>query len=959
MTASIKRIGGGGGGGAGAAGGAAAMADYYEGEVRRDLTGRTALARGASKTADEYRMADPAAPLARWWSAAGRLAPDGAPILPGQLRNALDGTGLDGAKLVQGAARNARVGGWDVTFSAPKDVSVLYAAADPATRRALLEDVAASAKAGLRALHGQGVFETRRGKGGAVRQVAADVAAAVFPQATSRAGDPQLHAHAVVVNAALRADGTTGALDPQKLYPWKTFAGAVFRAELAHRLERRGLAVEPDEGQAFRIAGAPRALAEAWSARRGQVLAGASGADGMDGEAKRKARERAARRTRSAKDAVPADADLDARWAADMVRHGLAPEGVWRSAREAAERHRRPERSAGEAGLEEALERRSVATERELRRLVAEAAQTRGGGGAAGAEAEADRLLAAGGPLLELGRTRDGERVFSTRVVLERERRMLLDATERRAEAGPFRAEAVEAALAARPTLAEEQIAAVRHAAGRGGVAAVEGLAGAGKSFALGALADAARGSGARVAALAPSWQAAEVVGGDTGAPARALQGFVRELERGEARLGRGDVVVLDEAGMAGSRDVASLLAHARGAGAKVVLSGDRGQLRSVEPGAAFAAIADAIGVSRLAEVRRQELHGWQREASAAFGAGDAVEGLARYDAKGRVVYAADTGAAIRRAADAWEANRKAHPGASRLVLAARNAEVHALNAELRARALAAGDLGAEAITLRTLHAGGRRGARGEAREMEVRTGDRVAVGARLDAKGVLPNDTATVLGFARGADPALRLRLDRTGGEVALRASELAPPAARKGREAAERPLPALQHAYAQTVHKSQARTVDYAIVFGGAGLDARRAYVALTRHRRDAVVVADAGAVGERLAAGGIGATADEVRQGFLRAARSPDDKANAADFVADRAAWLRTGDPRALSDAPRLSRLRYAMERAAETAARARRAVAERLRAMGHGRETARTEVEHAAARDRGGRGHTLGR
>ena len=53
-----------------------------------------------------------------------------------------------------------------------------------------------------------------------------------------------------------------------------------------------------------------------------------------------------------------------------------------------------------------------------------------------------------------------------------------------------------------------------------------------------------------------------------------------------------------------------------------------------------FAAVADAIGASRLAEVRRQGLHGWQREASAAFGAGDAVEGPARYDAKGRVVYA-------------------------------------------------------------------------------------------------------------------------------------------------------------------------------------------------------------------------------------------------------------------------------------------------------------------------------
>lgn len=153
---SVKRIGGGGSGSAAAA----AMAQYYEGEVRRDLSDRMAMARANAKAADEYRMGDPSAPLARWWSAEGKLAPDGAPIIPGQLRDGLNGIGLDGAKMVQDAARNTRVGGWDLTFSAPADLKALYAAADPATRRAMLEDVAEAAKAGLRALHEQGVFET-------------------------------------------------------------------------------------------------------------------------------------------------------------------------------------------------------------------------------------------------------------------------------------------------------------------------------------------------------------------------------------------------------------------------------------------------------------------------------------------------------------------------------------------------------------------------------------------------------------------------------------------------------------------------------------------------------------------------------------------------------------------------------------------------------------------------------
>ena len=853
---------------------------------------------------------------------------------------------------MQSSTKNGRVGGWDVTFSAPKDVSVLFAAADPDARRAMLEDARRAAAAALRALHEQGVFETRRGKGGAGREVSADVMAALFPQATSRAGQPQIHCHGVVINAGLRHDGTTGALHSEQLHRWKTFAGAIFRAELAAGLERRGFAVEAD-GQAFRVVGVSRELAEAWSSRRKQIERATAGSAEADGKTRRLAKERAALASRRAKETVPREADLDGRWRADMERLGLSPERVLRDAREAAKSHERPDMGAGQAALSEALRRRSVTTEREWRRLVAEATQTRGGGAAA-AKAEADRLVSRGG-LLDLGRTAAGERVFTTRAVLERERRMLLDALERRAEASPIGADAVEGAIARRPTLSDEQAAAVRHAAGKGGVVAVEGFAGAGKSFALGAFTEAARESGAEVVGLAPSWQAARVLGKDTGLPARALQGFVGELERGDTRLEQRSVVVLDEAGMASTADVAKLLAHARDTGAKVVLSGDRGQLRSVEPGASFQAIADAIGVSRMEHVRRQEI-GWQREAGVAFGRGDAVDGLARYEAKGRVLFAEDAEAAVKRLGDAWEANRRKHPGADVAVLAATNDQVNALNAELRGRAMAAGELGAEAVTVRTLHAGGRKG-EGVEREMEIRAGDRVAVGGvnlTRAGKDVLPNDTATVRSVAPGADPALTLRLDRTGREETMRLGELAP-RRRKG-DAGPPGAPRIQHAYARTVHKAQGGTHDFVLVHAGAGLDSARAYVAATRHRRDALIVADAGAIRERLAADGKETDGEAVRTAFLGAARASRDGHNAADHVADRAAWLRTGDHRAVSDAPRMSRVRYAMERAKATAIQIRRAVVERARSVqrersaGHER-TVGVAAARTVSRDRG--------
>ena len=572
-----------------------------------------------------------------------------------------------------------------------------------------------------------------------------------------------------------------------------------------------------------------------------------------------------------------------------------------------------------------------MVTERTLRRLVAEHAQTRGGG-ADGAHAAYDRLVGSG-RLVALRPNSRGEVVYSTQATLDRERRMLLDAMDRRGEGSLIRASAAEAAIKARPALSEEQAKAVRHTARGDGVTVIEGVAGSGKSTALTAIADAAKRSGARIIGLAPSWKAAEVVRAGTALPSQALQGFVQGLDAGRIRFGRpptgqrepgvwhlGDRVVLlvDEAGMASSRDTASLLAHAREGGAQVILIGDRRQLQAVEPGAPFAALADALGVSRMEEIWRQKTApAWQLAASRVFAGGDSVEGLTRYDANGRVRWAENGEAAIKEVADAWERNRRQSPAASRLVLAARNADVHALNAEIRSRLLAGGELGADAITVRTLHTGGRRGGNGEVREMELRTGDRLALGVKLTPVGrdVLPNDLATLIAFRPGADPTLSLRIDRTGRTETLHLSELAPPA-RKGQEP-QTSAPILQHAYAQTIHKAQAQTVDYTIVHAGDGLDAARAYVAMTRHRHDAVLIADAGAIRHRLAENGTTPTRDAVRQSFLRAAKGDTDGRNAGDYVVDRGAWLSTGDPHALPMTARESRAQAVVRLAAETA------------------------------------------
>ncbi|SDE30252.1 MobF family relaxase [Belnapia rosea] len=975
MVASLKKI---GGGGKSALTGAAAS-KYYdtilkEMEQDRRTAAREAGKSGTAEATEGYQMADPSAPLARWFSLTGQLAADNAPIHPGQLTNLLDGRSLDGsASLVQQQAGRSRVHGWDMTFSAPKSVSAIWATSDAAERQRIMEDIAESARAALKSLADRGVFVTRTGAGSTVREQAADVAVALFPQNTARSGDPQLHCHSVIGNVCVRADGSTGTLDSPGLYAWKTYAGAVFRAELAARTQARiGAALEED-GRSFKVAGVPDNLVATWSKRRKVILTefdrvkaalekGANAADAeartpdtdgalrgevdattaqpIKGKGQRELKDRITKQTRATKSKVPGITDLEKRWLAELAACGHSREDVLRLVQEAAAKkvaeEQAPRKSAAEAAIDAALSRNAVVTERMLRRLVAEEAQVRGIG-AAGAHAEFDQAVASGKLILLPGKTQAGEAVWTTRQVLDRERCMILDAAERRGERDRNRgrgsyieeaaAERVIAAIAARAAaepdpkkrrnLSEQQAAAVRRAANGDGVVVIEGAAGAGKSFTTGAIKEAAEASGLTCIGIAPSWKAADIIRRDAQLEsARALQGFVLGLESGRIRFGNpppggGDrgvrylgervALLLDEAGMASSSDLAALLRHARQHRVTVILAGDRKQLKSVEPGAAFAAVADTIGVARMDEIRRQSEE-WMRKASYQFALGNSVEGLARYDAKGHIAFAADRFDAMKRLADDYMASLQAHPDRSRIVLASRNADVHQLNRTLRERLMESGALGPDTITLRTQHSGGRDGS-GEARDMEVRAGDRVMIGLTVgpeEARKAVNGDVATVVGFEPGADPQLRLRLDRTGQELFFRLSELTPPRREgQGDEQNQAPLlPVLQHAYALSVHKSQGQTVGQTFVYAGDGMSADLAYVAFTRHVEDVRGYVDSAAIAERLAENGEQATEDAIRKAFLSAAKLSSDGLNASDYVQDKKAWLHSGDPFATS-------------------------------------------------------------
>ena len=454
------------------------------------------------------------------------------------------------------------------------------------------------------------------------------------------------------------------------------------------------------------------------------------------------------------------------------------------------------------------------------------------------------------------GRVVEAER-FTTRRMVELERGMAegVDRLVATAEHGVDRRH-VEAALARHPGLADEQRAAVEHITGREGIAAVVGRAGAGKSTMLGAAREAWEAAGYRVHGAALAGKAAEGLEQSSGIRARTLASWERAWERGSDRLGRGDVLVVDEAGMVSSEQMARVVAAVERDGAKLVLVGDPEQLQPIQAGAAFRAIAERAGSVELEGIRRQRER-WQREASLALGRQDTARGLAAYEQRGAIRFEATREEARAAAAADYLRDRTARPEGSRIALAHTRADVQALNVGIRAGLKERGELRDEApfearVGARTFAAGDRVVFLENSRELGVKNG---TLGTVLEAR-----------------EGRITARLDEGGRTVTIAATG----------------YDAVDHGYATTIHKAQGITVDRAFVVGSGSMDRHMAYVALTRHRDGVQLYAgreefrDFAALSSRLSRGGVKETTlDYARRRGLEA----EEREPARDGARDR--------------------------------------------------------------------------
>lgn len=254
-----------------------------------------------------------------WWGeGAQRLGLAGQMVEPPVLDRLLEGftPGTPKTALVQNAGKEDRRPGHDVVFSAPKSVSALWALAPRDTQVKIQQAHAAAVMEALTHLE-RVAGRTRRGKAGA-RVESARWAVGVFEHGTSRAGDPQLHSHCLILNLGLREDGTWGSLLSEGLYDHKMTAGALYRAALAHALTHTvGVRCVADRFS-FRVEGVPEALVAQWSKRREQIEAVLE----EHGLETASAAAFAALVTRDVKELVPPREVLFARWVDEARPHG-------------------------------------------------------------------------------------------------------------------------------------------------------------------------------------------------------------------------------------------------------------------------------------------------------------------------------------------------------------------------------------------------------------------------------------------------------------------------------------------------------------------------------------------------------------------------------------------------------------------------------------------------------------
>ncbi|MDZ4138003.1 MAG: MobF family relaxase [Erythrobacter sp.] len=680
----------------GAIGSSAAASSYYE--------------------ADDY-YADGGISPSEWQGEGAKALGLSGEVNRDTFRAMLDGSLPDGQQL--GTMREGKLQhrpGWDITLSAPKSVSIM---AEVAGDRRLVAAHANAVKAAMAYVERHAAATRIRADGGVERQVTDNLVIASFRHDTSRAQDPQLHTHNVIMNMTQDAEGNWRSLEPRALYQLQKAIGAVYRQELAVGVRALGYAIEQGKDSLFEIRGVPAAVIRAFSERAAQVEARLAERGQTRATASAEEKQIAALDTREAKQSLERG-ELVANWRAEADAAGFgmdAREALVTASKEAAanSEHGSALAAQGQIAAHQAValaaaslgERQSVFAAAELEKEAGRyglgrvtAAQI----SAAVARAQGDGTLVPRTFLDKRGAEFAG---FTTAENIAHERQLLRLEAEGRGAASPILSTKQAASAVARAELQsdhpwnEGQRAATRALlTSPHRVTGLQGYAGTAKTTTvLATFAREAQARGVAVTALAPTASAAQTLGDALGQRGETV---ARQLVRNGASLS-GGVWIVDEASLLSARDMAALLGLAADSKARVVLVGDVKQLGSVGAGAAFAQLQSAgMATARLDNVVRQT-NVATREAVLASIEGDARKALDALErGGGKIIAHASQGerfAAMAKAYAVLEASERART----LVIEPSRDGRDALTADIRRELAATGVLSGPSVTMESL----------------------------------------------------------------------------------------------------------------------------------------------------------------------------------------------------------------------------------------------------------------
>ncbi|HTQ67861.1 MAG TPA: MobF family relaxase, partial [Solirubrobacteraceae bacterium] len=601
------------------------------------------------------------------------LAPDGSPTeAPGHwlsdaetlARVGVDGqqpvAGRDFIRLMEGrhprtgeplrraGADGSRGGGIDVTFSAPKSVSVVWALAGPLQRE---EIEAAHTRAVARTvgyLREQVPVVRRRYGAGVVEERAKDVVATAYRHTTARgvsgreAPDPQLHTH-VVITGAVREDDRFVAVASRPVFRAGRELGAFYRSALAEELIDLGYAVNAGTGTGgryFELDGVPKGLCDELSSRRQEIIAAAERFRARHGRAPERGELRdLALENRKAKE-LTTKGDLSRAWATAGEHHGFGElEAILLVKAAGPPVHEHPVADRVEARL---TEREAIFDATTLRAVAFE--QTVG-------EFSPRQALDAAREMLSERRVLglEGGRMTTLQVrareqAIERRASVLAQDCDRDVGERAREIAAREVSERLGGSLTREQQQALRALTGPERLAVLIGPAGTGKGVVIDAAARAEQHVGREVLGIAVSGSTAERLGLDSPALADrtlTLDALVSRADRGAVLVHRDTTVVLDEAGMVDHERMDHLTDLIERSGAKLIAVGDGRQLPSIGPGGMFDRLATHAPAVELQDVHRTKDPAEQR-AWAALRAGEPERAMAHYRARGQL-YFADT----------------------------------------------------------------------------------------------------------------------------------------------------------------------------------------------------------------------------------------------------------------------------------------------------------------------------